>query len=338
MTLIREDSVGETRWGMIDHGRIVEIGVRRWSDEGRRARLGETFCARIRKIDRPRRGAFLDLGLADEQGFLPLEGGQAAKLGLTEGEALTVRVTRESARGKSPVLALEARSGEGPPRKLPSPDPLHEACPASAKQREALDMAFEAALSSTAPIPGGGALTIEPTAALVAIDVDAAGRSGTSDPQRFALALNLAAAQEAPAQLRLRSLGGVIAIDFVSMTAAAARKQVEDAVRAALLRDPAGGRIAPISRFGVLELVRPQTRRPLHEAMRDEAETAALEALRLLQRAADSARGRALVAEVPPVAAHWLEGAHIDWRPALDRRIGTRWRIEIAARIHIRTE
>src|SRR6185436_21011282 len=105
--------------------------------------------------------------------------------------------------------------------------------PASSEMRERLDALVEESLSLTAPIPGGGALTIEPTAALVAIDVDAGGRQGSGDPERFALDLNIAAAGEAARQIRLRNLAGLIAIDFVSMRAKSHAKQLEEAVRAA---------------------------------------------------------------------------------------------------------
>jgi hypothetical protein len=63
--------------------------------------------------------------------------------------------------------------------------------------------------------------------------VDAGGRAGSGDPERFALDLNVAAAHEAARQIRLRGLGGVIAIDFVSLRSKGHNKQLEEAVRAA---------------------------------------------------------------------------------------------------------
>ena len=135
--------------------------------------------------------------------------------------------------------------------------------------RAKIDAVVEDALARTAPIAGGGALSIEPTAALVAIDVDAGARAGSGDPERFALDLNIAAANEAAHQIRLRNLGGLIAIDFVSMRAKSHRKVLEEAVRAAFADDPWSVQFGALSRFGVFDLARAQLRRPLHEQLRD---------------------------------------------------------------------
>jgi hypothetical protein len=85
--------------------------------------------------------------------------------------------------------------------------------------------------------------------ALVAIDVDAGGRAGSGDPERFALDLNVAAAHEAARQIRLRGLGGVIAIDFVSLRSKGHNKQLEEAVRAAFAGDPWSVQFGALSRF-----------------------------------------------------------------------------------------
>ncbi|MBK6703855.1 MAG: ribonuclease E/G [Caulobacteraceae bacterium] len=142
----------------------------------------------------------------------------------------------------------------------PAPDP---------QIRAKLDAAIEDALARTTPIPGGGMLTIDAVTALVAIDVDAGARQGSGDPERFALDLNIAAAQEAARQIRLRNLGGIIAIDFVSLKAKSHLKALEDAVRAAFSDDPWSVQFGGLSKFGVFELVRSQLRTPLHEQLRD---------------------------------------------------------------------
>ena len=65
-------SVGETREALVQDGRVIALHLARASDEGVRARWGEVYCARVGDVDRRRRGAFLDLGLREQQGFLPL--------------------------------------------------------------------------------------------------------------------------------------------------------------------------------------------------------------------------------------------------------------------------
>lgn len=338
-------AIGETREALVRDGRPIALRVTRTSDEGRRARWGELYCARVRDIDRRRRGAFVDLGLRDQHGFLPLgEDGRVRmkreRIALTEGAGVIVSVTREAARGKNPVVDLQATGHDGEaPHIIDRHDVDKElvlAKPADAAVRAKLDAAIDDALARTAPIPGGGALTIEPTAALVAIDVDAGGRAGSGDPERFALDLNIAAAFEAARQIRLRNLAGLIAIDFVSMRAKSHTKQLEEAVRAAFADDPWSIQFGALSRFGVFDLVRAQLRTPLHEQLRDadgrlSVETVALMALRAIEREARVQTGRQIACTVAPEVKAWLDTGEIDWRSELSNRIGMRWTIDASA-------
>ncbi len=201
--------------------------------------------------------------------------------------------------------------------------------------RTKLDALIEDSLVRTAPIPGGGALTIEPTSALVAVDVDAGGRAGAADPERFALDLNIAAAQEAARQIRLRNLGGLIAIDFVSIRAKSHQMHLQDTVREAFAADPWSIQFGGLSRFGVYDLSRAQLRTPLHEQIRDadgrlSAETVALMALRAIEREARAQTGRQIACTVAPEVKAWLEGAEFDWRGELNNRIGMRWTLDAA--------
>jgi Ribonuclease G/E len=337
-------AIGETREALVQNGRPIALRVVRASDEGRRARWGEIYCARVREIDRRRRGAFLDLGLRIEQGFLPLgEDGKARmrreRVALREGQGVIVGVTRESARGKNPVVEVSevGHDGEAPHRiaQHEADEALVLARAADAAMRAKLDAAVEDALARTAPIPGGGALTIEPTAALVAIDVDSGARAGSGDPERFALDLNVAAAAEAARQLRLRNLGGLIAIDFVSMRAKSHAKHLEAAVKAAFENDPWSVQFGALSRFGVFDLARAQLCTPLHERLRDSdgrlsVETVALMALRAIEREARAQTGRQIACAVTPEVKAWLDAAEIDWRAQLSNSIGMRWTIEAA--------
>jgi Ribonuclease G/E len=106
-----------------------------------------------------------------------------------------------------------------------------------------------------------GALAIEPTRALVAVDVNTGGAGGPG----AALAANLAAARELPRQLRLRGLGGQVAVDFAPL-AKTERQRVEAALKAALGRDAVETSLAGWTPLGHLELLRKRARRPLAEA------------------------------------------------------------------------
>jgi len=340
-----DSSVGETRQALVRDGRVIALRIARASEAGRRARWGEVYSARVTQVDRRRRGAFLDLGLKEQQGFLPLEQDGKARRGkherthLKEGAGVVVAITREAARGKSPVVELiEAAFDGGAPHRLAvheSDEDLARAKPADSSTRFKLDAAIEDALARTAPIPGGGLLTIDPTAALVAIDVDAGGRAGANDAERFALDLNIAAAQEIARQVRVRGLGGIIAIDFVSMRAKPHRAKLELALKAAFAGDPWAVQFGMLSRFGVFELSRAQMYAPLHEVQRDSegrlsVETLALMALRAIEREARAVTGRQIACTVAPEVKAWLDAAEFGWRAELSNRIGMRWTLDAA--------
>lgn len=122
-----------------------------------------------------------------------------------------------------------------------------------------LDGAIDALLEPVVPLPGGGRLTIEATTALTAIDVDGAARS--------ALDTNLSAADEIARQLRLRHIGGLIVVDFISMRSPRDRGLVERALQAALARDPVETQMLPMSKFGLVELARERRGRPVAELL-----------------------------------------------------------------------
>ena len=112
-------------------------------------------------------------------------------------------------------------------------------------------------------LPSGGYLIIEPTEALVSIDVNSGRHIGEKDLEETALATNLEAAEEAARQLRLRDLGGIVVIDFIDMRSAANRQAVERRMRECLKKDKARTEVGRISRFGLLQLVRQKLKTPV---------------------------------------------------------------------------
>ena len=105
-------------------------------------------------------------------------------------------------------------------------------------------------------LPSGGALVIEETEALVAIDVNSGTDLTASDLENTALQTNLEAAEEVARQIRLRDLGGVIVCDFIDMLETDHKSRLEEAFRACTREDRAKIWYAPLSRFGLLELTR----------------------------------------------------------------------------------
>jgi ribonuclease G len=189
-----------------------------------------------------------------------------------------------------------------------------------------LDAAFDGALAPSVAQPGGGSLHIAETRAAVMIDVDT-GTPEAGSAERAALAVNLAAAGEIARQLRLRQLGGGIAVDFVGLEGRGARERVRHAMAAALAGDPAQPQLLGWTRLGHLEIVRPRRGRPLSEGLleplgvRKTAAAAAFEALRRVQREArarPAARWRLVVSPAVEAA---LRGAAAAGLRALEARL-----------------
>lgn len=118
--------------------------------------------------------------------------------------------------------------------------------------------ALAVALATRLELAAGGAIVIEETQALTAIDVDSAAGGGREKAEG-ALHVNLAAANEIARQARLRGLGGVLAIDFLKLKSKSAQAKLMTQFKRALARDPVPSRVWPPSALGLVELARPRT-------------------------------------------------------------------------------
>lgn len=125
-----------------------------------------------------------------------------------------------------------------------------------------LEEQIDALHDARVALPCGGHISVEPTKALVAVDVNTGERFGPG----AALTANLEAAREIPRQLRLRGLGGQVVVDFAPVPKRD-RKRVEDALKAALRDDPIETSVAGWSPLGLCELSRKRERRPLAETI-----------------------------------------------------------------------
>jgi Ribonuclease G/E len=144
-----------------------------------------------------------------------------------------------------PATLVRARGylGGWRPALLERLEHLPEAFAASGAEEQ-----LAAALEPVAAIPGGGSLTIQPTAALTAIDVDGGGRRP--------LEADLAAAQEVARQLRVRQLGGTIVVDFIDLEGKSERQRLLQALRTALADDPTPAEAFPMSPLGLVQISR----------------------------------------------------------------------------------
>ncbi|MCR1766178.1 Ribonuclease E [Burkholderia glumae] len=170
---------------------------------------------------------------------------------------------------------------------------------------------IETAYSRTVPLPSGGAIVIDHTEALVAIDVNSARATKGADIEETATRTNLEAADEVARQLRLRDLGGLIVIDFIDMESAKSQREVEQRLKDALKHDRARVQMGKISRFGLMELSRQRLRPALSEGshvtcprcngtghIRD-TESSALQVLRIIQEEAMKENTAAIHCQVP---------------------------------------
>ena len=177
---------------------------------------------------------------------------------------------------------------------------------------------IETAYSRTVELPSGGSIVIDHTEALVAVDVNSARATRGADIEETALRTNQEAADEVARQLRLRDLGGLIVIDFIDMEDTKNQRAVENRLRDALHFDRARVQMGKISRFGLMELSRQRLRPALNEGshitcprcngtgvIRD-AESSALQVLRLLQEEAMKENTAAVHAQVPVDVATFL--------------------------------
>ena len=124
---------------------------------------------------------------------------------------------------------------------------------------------IETAFQREVRLPSGGSIVIDPTEALVSIDINSARATKGSDIEQTALQTNLEAAEEIARQLRLRDMGGLVVIDFIDMNASKNQRAVENRMRAALEIDRARVQLGRISRFGLLEMSRQRLRPSLGE-------------------------------------------------------------------------
>ncbi|MBI5571559.1 MAG: Rne/Rng family ribonuclease [Desulfomonile tiedjei] len=126
-----------------------------------------------------------------------------------------------------------------------------------------LEEQVEQVYSKRIRLKSGGHILIEPTEALVTIDVNSGSATKEKGVEETAYRVNMEAAVEVVRQLRLRDLGGIIVIDFIDMTQKKHKQDVEKAVRATMKLDRAKTKVLRISALGLLELSRQRLRSSL---------------------------------------------------------------------------
>jgi ribonuclease E len=184
--------------------------------------------------------------------------------------------------------------------------------------RYQIESQIESAFDREVTLPSGGSIVIEPTEALITIDINSARATRGGDIEETATNTNLEAAEEIALQLRLRDLGGLIVIDFIDMMNSRNQRNVENRLRECLKVDRARVQVGKISRFGLLEMSRQRLRPSLAEfshivcprcsgngAIRS-VESLSLSILRLIEEEAMKESTTKVMAQVPVDAATFL--------------------------------
>ena len=181
-----------------------------------------------------------------------------------------------------------------------------------------IESQIESAFQREVKLPSGGSIVIDPTEALISIDINSSRATRGADIEETALLTNLEAADEIARQLRLRDMGGLAVIDFIDMLSQKNQREVENRMRSALEMDRARVQVGRISRFGLLEMSRQRLRPSLGEtqaivcprcdgqgSIRD-IESLALSILRILQEEANKNNSTEVRAIVPVSVASYL--------------------------------
>lgn len=183
-------------------------------------------------------------------------------------------------------------------------------------------------------LKSGGYLVINPTEALVSIDVNSGRATKERHIEETALKTNLEAAEEVARQLRLRDLGGLVVIDFIDMEENRNNAKVERRLREALSTDRARIQVGRISSFGLLELSRQRLNPSLTEAQFEKCphckgvgnirtvDSATILALRALEEEGIHARAAQVFLSVPNAIALYILNQKREMLADIERRYG----------------
>jgi len=190
--------------------------------------------------------------------------------------------------------------------------------PVSLFQRFGVEDQLAAMYNPVVQLKSGGYLVINPTEALVSIDINSGRSTREHNIEQTALSTNLEAAREIARQLRLRDMAGLVVIDFIDMEHNSNIRKVEKAMKEALKDDRARIQVGRISGFGLMEMSRQRLRTGVLEAstrpcphcegtgLVRTASSAGLSALRMLEEEAARGRGSLITLRASQEAAFYV--------------------------------
>jgi ribonuclease E len=194
----------------------------------------------------------------------------------------------------------------------------HYADPVSLFQRYGVEDQLNAMYNPVVQLKSGGYIVINPTEALVSIDINSGRSTKEHGIEQTALSTNLEAAREIARQLRLRDMAGLVVIDFIDMDHHSNARKVERAMKEALKNDRARIQVGRISSFGLMEMSRQRLRTGVLEASTRQcphcegtglvrtASSSALSALRLIEEEAARGHGSQISLQASQEAAIYI--------------------------------
>lgn len=325
-TLFLDRGIGESRGVVLLDGQPERLLIARDGDD-LATKLGARHVGRVRKVEPAFASAFVDLGGVEALlSFKP----DARPV---EGQSLEVEIRSEPRLGKLATVRVLGPA-QGAPKLLAPAPTLEEQLASFARGAEIIggraaraiaDEAESEALETVHRLPGGGDIAIEPTRALVAVDVDIGERKG-NDVKRVTRQANLAALAHGARLLRLKGLGGIVVFDLVGRGHDG--NAMLTAARAAFAPDNPGVAIGPIGRFGTMEMTIPRRTPPLADALRQPSGglsdlSLALKLIRAIEDEGAVQPGARLVADCAPAVAQAAE----PYAKLLAGKIGARFTI-----------
>lgn len=164
-------------------------------------------------------------------------------------------------------------------------------------------------------LPSGGSIVIDPTEALVAIDVNSGSTQKGQNFEETIFQANVEAAKELARQLRLRDLGGLIVVDFIDMRSKKNIREVEREVKAAMKRDKAKVDMSRISKFGLMQISRQKLGAPIEAGN---------------YRVCTHCKGRGMVRSVETLALYYLRRIHTGASRKMVYQIDCRFPLDVA--------
>ncbi|WP_375197199.1 ribonuclease E/G [Sphingobium sp.] len=203
-------------------------------------------------------------------------------------------------------------------------------------QRASVEDQLAAMYNPVVQLKSGGYLVINPTEALVSIDINSGRSTREHGIEQTAVATNLEAAREIARQLRLRDMAGLVVIDFIDMEMNSNIRKVEKAMKEALKDDRARIQVGRISGFGLMEMSRQRLRTGVLEASTRQcphcegtglvrtASSAGLSALRMLEEEAARGRGSLITLRASQEAAFYVLNNKRRELDEIEQRYGVR--------------